>query len=200
MISTCVLLLALLPADPPRPLEEFWSHAAALDWGHDGGQALPAHKHDAPPSAYAAAYAESLRTGKPLIVWCGGNFCSRCVEDSRGEFLHAFVDSWHGQRGPATVLLVPGEDGHMYRAATVTRWTVGSRDWGHIPSARRLLADWRARAKQGNKAPLTLLNFGDGGNWGMANDVYWRNYGGGYSSGSAPMRSGRLFRGTGGGC
>lgn len=196
MITTVVLLLCQVPG----PL---WDHDLSSIWDHAGQ--LPAHKHDAPaspePSAYAQAHAESLRTGKPLIVWCGGNFCSRCVEDSKGEFLHAFVDSWQGQRGPATVLLVPGEDGHMYRAATVTRWTVGSRDWGHIPSARRLLADWRARARQGIKAPLTLLNFGDGGTWGMANDAYWRNYGGGYGSRSAPVRSGRLFRGAGsGGC
>lgn len=151
-----------------------------------------------PVLTYADAHRDSLRTGKPLLVWVGGNFCNRCVEDSREEFLHVFVDDWQGQKGPATILLVPADDGHLYRAATVTKWTVGSRDWGHIPSARRLLADWRARAGQGNRAPLALLDFGDGGKWGMANDAYWRNYSG-YGSKSVPMRSGRLSRGSGGG-
>lgn len=197
MLTATVLLAALVAADADAIRVRIALELAAAE------SKAPA------PSGYDAAYWESLETGKPLIVWVGGNFCDRCVEDSKGEFLHAFVDDWHGQRGPATVLLVPGGDGHVYRAATATKWTVGSKDWGHIPSARRLLAEWRERAGRGNKSPLVLLDFGDGGKWGMSHDAYWRHYAGpvGYS-GVPFMQSGRPsggrflggFRSGGGSC
>lgn len=120
------------------------------------------------PSAHDAAWAESLKTGKPIVVWVGGNFCDRCVDDSKNEFVHVFVNGWQGHPGPATVVCVP-HDGDVYRAATVEKWTVGTHDWGHVPSARRVVAEWRRRAAVGNLAPLPLLNFGDG-SWGWPAD------------------------------
>lgn len=151
-----------------------------------------------PRDEFRRVKAESLRTGKPVVAWVGGNFCERCVNDSANEFLHVFVeDGWDGNRGPATAVLVP-HDGYLYYAGVVTRWTVGSRDWGHVPSARRIAAEWRARAVRGETGQLRLLNFGDG-SWGMSHDVFWRNYqGGGHNYRATPSRSSRS--GRGGGC
>lgn len=118
---------------------------------------------------WAGASREALELNRPLIVWIGGNFCDRCVRDSKNEFVHLFVDSgWGGNRGPATAIYVPQSDGYLYRIATVTRWTVGSHDWGHIPSARRLVHEWTRRAAQGSTAPLPLLQLD--GSWGWPAD------------------------------
>jgi hypothetical protein len=141
----------------------------------------------AAPSSYDDALRTSAQTGKPLILWIGGNICNRCVDDSANEFVHHFVpDGWNGQKGPATMVYVP-HDGSHYRAATVTRWTVGSRDWGHVPSARRVSAAWRAQARRGDLTPLVLLDFGDGGKWGMPESTFWANYRGGYGSARGVM-------------
>lgn len=137
------------------------------------------------------AVAKSLETRKPVIFWVGGNFCDRCVNDSKDEFIHVFLQEWKGHRGPATVILAPHEK-RVYRVGTVERWTVGSHDWGHVPSARRVLGEWRKQARAGVLAPLQLLNFGDGA-WGMSHDTFYRNYRGsgayGRGSMSAPTRS-----------
>ncbi len=140
------------------------------------------------PSSYDDALRTSAQTGKPLIIWVGGNFCNRCVDDSANEFVHHFApDGWNGQKGPSTMVYVP-HDGSHYRAATVTRWTVGSRDWGHVPSARRVSAAWRAQARRGNLTPLVMLDFGDGGKWGMPESTFWANYGGrGMAPASGPV-------------
>lgn len=131
---------------------------------------------------YAQAHAEALRTGKPLIVWVGGDFCARCVaEDGGKEFVHHLTPKWEGVQAPATIIYMP-EEGQLLQAATVTRWTVGSHDWGHLPSARRVAREWRAQVRTGNKAPLLLLNLGDGGNWGMSQVVYSSSYRGSYGS------------------
>lgn len=128
---------------------------------------------------YAEAYQRAIELKRPLIVWIGGNFCERCVNDSKEEFVHFFADEWDGQKGPATAVYAYYDDG-LYRAATVEKWTVGSHDWGHIPSARRVLSEWYGAAKQGVYGPLRLLNFGDG-HWGMSHDMFYRNLRGGYS-------------------
>lgn len=120
------------------------------------------------PDAVEEAVAKSLRTGMPVILWVGGDFCNRCVDDSRSEFIHVFLDEWRGQRGPATVILAP-HGKQTYRVATVNRWTVGSHDWGHIPSARRLVHEWRSRSEHGNLAPLPLMYL-SGGYWGWPAD------------------------------
>lgn len=163
------------------PLECFaagmtWEHAGSLDWDHQDVAATTV------PDPLEKALAESVKTGKGIILWVGGNFCDRCVEDSKGEFVHVFADEWKGQPGPATVLMAP-HDGTVYRVATVNRWTVGSSDWGHIPSARRLFREWGAQAQQGSLAPLRLLDLnGTGEAWGMSHDAFWGSYRGGGGS------------------
>lgn len=155
------------------------------------------------PAAYRDAYNAALRSGKPMIVWVGGNFCERCVNDSKNEFVHHFVDDgWEGVKGPATVVAVPHGD-KLYRAGTVNRWTVGSSDWGHVPSARRVTSEWRGRAAAGRLEPLQLLHM-SGGEWGMSHDMFWSNYrGGSYSPSrrSAPAaRRVSLGGSSGGSC
>lgn len=128
--------------------------------------------HAAKPAAgsYLAARDRAVREGKPLIVWVGGNFCDRCVKDSANEFIHHFAaDGWEGHRGPATVVSVPHGD-ELYYVASVNRWTVGSHDWGHVPSARRITGEWRERAARGDRSPLRMLDLGDGGKWGWPAD------------------------------
>lgn len=203
LLSVTILLLADLPAVPSKTMMPVIHPTVVMP---DIQQQVS--------TPYEAIKAESLRTGKPVIVWVGGNFCDRCVNDSVGEFLHAFApDGWEGNKGPATAVLVP-HDGHLYYAGIVTRWTVGSHDWGHVPSARRIAAEWRVRAAGGNLAQLRMLNFGDG-NWGWPSDrsslptsqggnervtsgsASQTNHrgSGSYSSGS---RRSRTFRGGGG--
>ena len=139
-------------------------------------------------SAYSAAHARALRENKPLIVWVGGNFCERCVKDSANEFVHHIAeDGWDGNRGPATVVAVPHE-GKLHYAGVVTRWTTGSQDWGHVPSARRVISEWRQQARSGNTSPLRLLHM-SGGDWGMSHNMFWSNYqGGGYNGSGRSMR------------
>lgn len=119
--------------------------------------------------SYTLARRRAVAEGKPLIVWVGGNFCERCVQDSKDEFVHCFVrDGWYGQQGPATIVAAPHQ-GELYQVGVVTRWTVGSHDWGHIPSARRIVAEWRRRAAQGNLVTIPLLQL-SGGSWGWPAD------------------------------
>ena len=96
---------------------------------------------DRPPT-YAEAYHRALTTGRPLLVWVGGNFCPRCVNDTAGEFVHAFVDSFPEAVVPSVVVAVP-EGGQLTRVADVTSWVEGDATFGHIPSVRRVLANRR---------------------------------------------------------
>lgn len=132
-----------------------------------GDATIPA-MNEAESDEVEDAVARSIRTGKPVILWVGGNFCDRCVNDSKDEFIHVFLKEWRGHRGPATVILAP-HGKRTYRVATVDRWTVGSHDWGHIPSARRLVHEWRSRSERGNLAPLPLMYL-SGGHWGWPAD------------------------------
>ena len=192
LLNVCMcLLLADAEADSARAVLALAAAQAAHPTPKAAAPApVPAkaepccETHTTTPAAgsYLAARARAVREGKPLIVWVGGNFCDRCVKDSRNEFVHCFVaDGWEGHRGPTTVVSVPHGD-ELYYVASVTRWTVGSHDWGHVPSARRLVGEWRERAARGDRSPLRLLNFGDGdgtGRWGMSHDMFWRNHAGG---------------------
>ena len=119
----------------------------------------------APADPYAEAHRKALDLKRPLVVWVGGNFCERCVEDSRDEFVHHFAQEWRGHRGPATVVYAP-RDGALWRVATVEKWKTGTHDWGHVPSIRRVVGEWNRRT---GYAPLPMLNFGDG-NWGWPSD------------------------------
>lgn len=124
--------------------------------------------------SYAQAYSAALKQSKPLVVWVGGNFCERCVADSQDEFIHHFAaEGWNGNKGPATVIYVPHQ-GDLYHAGTAINRTVGSHDWGHVPSARRIVAEYHARVSQ-TTAPLKLLNNGSGTR-GMSDEMFRHNY------------------------
>jgi len=98
-----------------------------------------------PTNSYGDACRESLRTGKPLLVWVGGNFCERCVADSKDEFIHHFAKSFPGVAAPAVVVAAPEGD-WLTRVENITWWVEGDATFGHIPSARRALANYRTGA------------------------------------------------------
>ena len=126
-------------------------------------------------TSYSEAHRAALETGRPMVVWVGGNFCERCVEDSKEEFVHHFADpGWNGVRGPATVVYVP-HNRELHLAGTVTNWVVGSAKWGHLASVRTVVAEWRQQVKSGDDRPLRLLNYGDG-NWGMSHNKYYSSH------------------------
>lgn len=92
---------------------------------------------------YAEGAKLSKKTDKPLVVWVGGEFCERCTHDSATEFVHVFVDRFDGVTAPATVVGVwEGED--LWRVGVADWWEVGHVTFGHLPTVRRALANWRA--------------------------------------------------------
>lgn len=96
---------------------------------------------------YSEARLLALRENKPLVVWVGGNFCEQCVKDAGQEFIHVFVaDGWEGNAGPMTVVGLP-EDGEMWKIGMANWWEVGSKTHGHIPTVRRIIANWRANRR-----------------------------------------------------
>lgn len=194
------IILALILGDPADEAKALLSLAVAVEQQRQVPP-LPPQTAPSAPTDHSTAWAESMRTGKPIIAWVGGNFCERCVKDSAAEFVHVFVDEWHGNRGPATVLLMPHE-GTVYRVGTVNRWTEGDASWGHIPSARRLFGEFREQVRQGSLAPLRLLRM-SGGDWGMSHNRFYANYQGGGSSSyrqkSSYRSGGRIFSRGGGG-
>ena len=160
-------VLALAAAQVARPAPKAAAPAPAP------AKAEPCcETHTTTPAAgsYTAARDRAVRENKPLIVWVGGNFCDRCVKDSANEFVHHFApDGWEGHRGPATAVFAP-HDNELWTVGVVTRWTVGSHDWGHVPSARRLVGVWQDRATRGDRSQLRLMDLGDGGKWGWTSD------------------------------
>lgn len=108
--------------------------------------ATPLHK-DPAPLTYAEAYRKALASKKPLLVWCGGNFCPRCVNDSRDEFVHCFVDSFPSAVTPSIAVCVP-EDGKLMRlTGDVTSWITGDKEFGHLPTVRKRIRSYLDRAK-----------------------------------------------------
>lgn len=161
---------------------------------------------------YLDAYREAIRTGKPLITWVGGNFCERCVADSKNEFVHAFVDRWPetGAKdtvdAPATVIGIP-TGGIVARVATVSRWIVGDDTFGHVPSARRAIFNWREGRRMTSDDGWSVQHFTDGsarwpGGMAMAGSSGWSSGGGGMSmksmggmsGGGSMMRSAPMMR------
>lgn len=101
------------------------------------------HHHDDVKLTYLEARALALKESKPLVIWVGGDFCHRCVEDSAAEFVHVFVPlGWEGHNVPTTIVGVP-EDGDLLGIAEMTWWVVGDAKHGHVPSIRRALKQWR---------------------------------------------------------
>lgn len=81
----------------------------------------------------------SLQSRKPVLEWVGDELCPRCVDDTKGEFLHFFTP---GRGGKSVVVWLPGGDGEHYRVGTLTKWVEGSPKWGHAASARKVLKAW----------------------------------------------------------
>lgn len=94
------------------------------------------------PLTYAEAYHRALATGKPLLVWVGGNFCPRCVDDSSGEFVHCFVPAFEDAVSPSIVVSVV-DGGQLLRVGDVQWWVENHREFGHLPSVRNVIRRWR---------------------------------------------------------
>ena len=139
---------------------------------------------------YAEGYRKAVALDKPLLVWVGGNFCERCVEDSKDEFVHVFVDKW-GADGddfvvaPAQIIAVP-RGSELVKVAVVKRWVTGDAVFGHTSTARRILRDFRRGAS------VVALHA-----WSLGFNTY-QGGGGGYGGGM--KRGGGILRGGRGGC
>ncbi len=96
-----------------------------------------------PPLTYSEAYRQAVKEDKPLVVWVGGEFCPDCVRDSAADFVHVFVADFPGATAPAIVVALP-EDGELVRIGDISWWITGDKTYGHVPSVRRAIANWRA--------------------------------------------------------
>lgn len=108
-----------------------------------------------PAGDYITAVREALATGKPLLVWVGGEFCPQCVTDSADEFVHHFTATFEDAVSPSIVVAVV-DDGRLMRVGDVQWWIEGSPIFGHLPSAREVIRRWRD-ARPVRRAVRTLL-------------------------------------------
>lgn len=99
---------------------------------------------DPKPLSYDEALKEVKATGKPLVVWVGGNFCERCVRDSAADFVHFFTPEFDGVSAPAIVVGVI-DSGNLIRAGEVTWWVEGDGEFGHVGSVRGVIRRWLDR-------------------------------------------------------
>jgi hypothetical protein len=99
-------------------------------------------------AAYAEARARAVRDGKPLVVWVGGGdaLCPSCMHRLADEdgVVNFVAPSFPDTPAQAIVVAVP-EGGDLFRVATITRWVTGDPTWGHVPSVRRAVRNWRER-------------------------------------------------------
>jgi hypothetical protein len=99
-------------------------------------------------AAYAEARARAVRDGKPLIVWVGGGdaLCPSCMHRLADEdgVVNFVAPSFPDTPAQALVVAVP-EGSDLFRVATITRWVTGDPTWGHVPSVRRAVRNWRER-------------------------------------------------------
>lgn len=114
---------------------------------------------------YAEAHARALTEGKPLVVWSGAAVCPACVHDTEGEFVN-YVGVVPGLAPDAVSVYVP-EGGTLHAAGDVAWWMTGDRTFGHVPSVRRILANWRANrvvhrqaAPQAYPGPMMAQTYG----------------------------------------
>jgi type IV pilus biogenesis protein CpaD/CtpE len=91
--------------------------------------------------------ATAIARGKPLLIWVGGNFCPNCVNQSKSEFVHCFVDRYQDVKAPAVVVAIPDEKDHhaldLWWVTTVPG-AAGDGTGRHLQAVRRALAAWRA--------------------------------------------------------
>jgi hypothetical protein len=95
---------------------------------------------------YPEARAKALAEGKPLVVWAGTGdvVCPACMAQL-AECVHHLTPTFPGVAGNTIVVAVPDGQGGLDRVADITQWTTGSPDFGHVPSVRRALRNWRER-------------------------------------------------------
>jgi hypothetical protein len=120
---------------------------------------------EAGPLTYNQAYHKALLEGKPLVVWVGGDFCPRCVNDTKEEFIHFFTDTYAGAVAPAIVVGVPDGRGGLDRVATVTQWIVGDPEFGHMPSVRKAIQAWKAKVSGDARPARATVALGDAPRW-----------------------------------
>lgn len=107
---------------------------------------------------YPEAVKLSLATGKPLIVWVGGDVCERCVRESASDFVHVFVSEFPGVTAPALVVAVRedmtttvGSAAALSWVETVDWWIEGDKQFGHVPTVRGAIARWRERRAEAHR-------------------------------------------------
>jgi hypothetical protein len=107
---------------------------------------------------WADAKRLALQQRKPLLKWVGDDLCPRCVDDTKGEFVHTFAkhDANYPQRSVAVML--PGSDGYLYEIGVLTGWTEGSAKWGHAASVRKMV-------KAFNEGRPTTIKSSNGKQW-----------------------------------
>lgn len=138
MTTTAMLaFLSLSPAHAP------WEATTTAPW--------EAH----PALTYRDACSLAMALSKPVVVWVGGNFCERCVSDTRNEFVHHFTATFEGAVAPAIVVGVPDGNG-LTRIATITSWVEGDATHGHVPSIRRAIRNWRASRQRAVQSPWAM--------------------------------------------
>lgn len=107
---------------------------------------------------YAEAYAKAKGDGKktkPLIIWVGGNFCERCVQESENDFVHYFADSWPGMKAPS-ILVGVWDEGQMRVAGRIDWWIENDREFGHLASIRDSIRKWRDERNEGKMARVAV--------------------------------------------
>jgi hypothetical protein len=148
MFSTFLCLSLATPGQLPPPphdmlvgqLADLERRVAALE---SRAGILPIHAPAARHDTYAEARARAIRENLPLVAWSGSAICPPCVASTEGEFVN-WVGT-HPDLTPNALTVAVPEDGDLWNVATVTTWQTGHAEFGHVPSIRRVLANWRDR-------------------------------------------------------
>lgn len=73
-----------------------------------------------PTLTYKEAYEKAKKTGLPLVVWVGGNFCPECVKETSKDYVHYFTEFYTNATAPAIVVGVPEKSmDDIVRAQTI---------------------------------------------------------------------------------
>lgn len=148
-LALTLFALACTAAKPAEPdFSAFDKRLAALESRVTALEKLADHALEtgalaAPKRTYEQAHAESLASGRPLVVWQGSAVCPACVQNTADEFVHCVTSNLEGTNPNSVTIYVP-ENGTLQTAGEVTWWVTSDKTYGHIPSVRRILANWRA--------------------------------------------------------
>ncbi len=140
MMRLTVLSLVMVTASVSQAADGRWDAVAASHCPWDDC----CHE----PTSYADALAKALKENKPLVVWVGGGdaLCPACIQTLKDEAIHCVTQTLPDTPTKALVVAFP-ENGQMWRVATITQWTTGDATWGHVPSIRRAMANWRSHRR-----------------------------------------------------